>query len=147
MVWSQDLNDPQRRAVEEKLREAAGRIVDDPKVKVYDAMALAGMVQTHPGVAMDAGLISFGSALSLDELLEGTSLFASDRPFIADQAREELIDRICDRVARSEDPLLMSLLGDPGAGKLERSPRRSTTRGPATACSSIGLTSRRAPRR
>jgi hypothetical protein len=52
------------------------------------------MVQTQPGVAVDAGLISFGSALSLDELLEGTSLFASDRPFIADQAPEELIDRI-----------------------------------------------------
>ena len=117
LVWSQDLNDPQRRAVEKKLREAAGRIVDDPKIKVYDAMALAGMMQTHPGVAVDAGLVSFGSALSLDELLEGTSLLASERPFVADQAREELIDRIRDRVARTEDPLLMSLLGDPGAGK------------------------------
>jgi hypothetical protein len=94
MVWSQDLNDPQRRAVEEKLREAAGRIVDDPKVKVYDAMALAAWCRPSRELPWTPGSLASAARSRSMSCWRETSLLASDRPFIADQAPEELIDRI-----------------------------------------------------
>jgi hypothetical protein len=115
VVWSQDLNDAQRRAVEGGLRGKAAAIVEGAQTQVWDATALAALSQVHPGVVAEAGLVDFGSALSLGELM-AFSLRADERPFISDEQRESLIARVHERAARS-DPLLLTVLGDPGAGK------------------------------
>ena len=47
LVWSQDLNEPQRRATENALQAVADEIVRDAKVEVWDATALAALAQTY----------------------------------------------------------------------------------------------------
>ena len=117
LIWSQDLNEPQRRATEIALQTAADEIVAGAKVEVWDATALAGLAQTYPAVAADVGLADFLAALSLPELLSSTTLKADERPWQSDPAREAHVARIRERASSSTDPLLMGVLGDPGTGK------------------------------
>jgi hypothetical protein len=123
LVSSQDLNPAQRQALEVALAEEAAKVLQEAAItgvaartSVWDALTLAGMCQIHPGPAIESGLVDFGQALSLPELLE--SLRAADRPFQSDTARDQAVDRLRERgLAALDDPLLMSLHGDPGAGK------------------------------
>jgi hypothetical protein len=117
LVWSQDLNDPQRRVTEAALQAAADKIAAGANVVVWDATALAVLADMYPAVAADVGLADFLAALSLPELLSSTTLRADERPWQADPARDGHVARIRERAVNSSDPLLMGVLGDPGTGK------------------------------
>ncbi len=122
LVWSQDLNAQQRAAVEEALLREAEAVLKEagvtgvPDVHVWDAQTLAVLSMIHPVPATDLGLMDFGSALTLDELLR--NLRAEERPFHSDDARDDAVEKIRGRLSSdSTDPLLLQLHGDPGIGK------------------------------
>ena len=123
LVWSQDLNPAQRERAGAVLRAEAAKVLDEegvqrvPHVALWDAQTLAGLCAIHPAPAVDIGLTDFGAALSLGELLAAV-LRATERPFQSDAARDDLIARLRERATVApEDPLLMRIHGDPGAGK------------------------------
>jgi len=123
LVSSQDLNPAQREALATALASEAANVLAEGGVdgaahtRVWDAQALAGMCQMHPGPAIEIGLDDFEAALSLEELLESTMLRAEERPFQTDGARDAAIERLRERARASTDSLLMSVHGDPGTGK------------------------------
>lgn len=117
LVWTQDLNEPQRQGVMTALRTEAEKIVEDPSVRVWDATTLAQLLERFPSVAADIGLADFEAAISLPELLESSELRAGERPFISDPAREGHLARIRGRASTTSDPIVMGVVGDPGAGK------------------------------
>src|SRR5262249_19260903 len=118
LVSSQDLNPAQRARLEQAVAAEAAAVFAElgvvdysPKTEVWDAQTLAGLCQLHPAPAAAIGLMEFGAALSLEELLE--TLRASERPFQSDEARENAIDRLRERaLPTTEDPLLLWLHGD-----------------------------------
>lgn len=117
LVWSQDLNPAQRQAADDALRAAAGRLVADPLVEVWDATALAALCLAYPAAAEANGLFDLGAAQSLPELLNSSTLMADKRPWQADAARDRHLLRIRKRAAEAMEPLIMQVVGDPGTGK------------------------------
>jgi len=116
VVWSQDLNPGQRTAAEKALQDKANKVQPEARVQLWDALTIAQMLDAYPDIAAEIGISAFERALSLAELLESTGLRANERPFISDAARDDAIARVRER-AGSEDHLLMTVIGDPGAGK------------------------------
>jgi hypothetical protein len=116
LVSSQDLNPLQRGKLLAELQEKANDAHPDSAVAIWDAGTLAGLCQIHPAAVAAIGLPDFGAALSLPELLE-TVLRADEREFELDEPRDLAMRRIRERAADGGDALLMSLFGDPGAGK------------------------------
>jgi hypothetical protein len=123
LVSSQDLNPAQREALEKALVQEADKVMaesgvtgESARVSVWDAQTLALLSRTHPAPAAEIGITDFGQAQSLPELLR--ALQASDRPFQTDESRTRAVDRLRERARTdSDDPLLMTVHGDPGAGK------------------------------
>jgi hypothetical protein len=123
LVSSQDLNPAQRTTLEQALADEATAVANEfglgdvsGRTVVWDAQTLAGITNIHPNPAIEIGLVDFGAALTLDELLD--VLRAAERPFQSDPARENAIDRLRERVESApDDPQLLWLHGDPGAGK------------------------------
>ena len=122
LVSPQDLNPAQNSALKEALASEAKKVVEEaslthePKTRLWDAQTLAGLCAVHPAPAIEIGLVDFGSALTLDELLE--MLRAEQRPFQPDPARDEAIAQLRERAQSDVDsPLLMVVHGYPGVGK------------------------------
>lgn len=116
LVWSQDLNPPQKQAVLDELRAKAGEIAKDRAVEVWDAQVLSTLGAAHPAVATDSGLDDLDVAWSLPELLD--SLRAEDRPFVSDATRTAALEKLAQRVSKSRsESLIVSIHGDPGVGK------------------------------
>jgi hypothetical protein len=123
LVSSQELNPDQRAAIEQALVAEALRVLGEhgvrdrqPRTLVWDATTLSMMSRLHPGPAIEIGVAAFGRALSLSEVLDW--LRAADRPYELDPPREEAVRRLRERATTaSDDPTLMMLHGDAGAGK------------------------------